>query len=242
MKRFREDGLSKPRALTPTVRRLIVHRAITQRQIPRDYLAHELIREITEAGDVPPTLDTMKRYISKARNAHNPLDQPWTLACCSQYPALFPPDTIPAIIHQKDCISDVQSDISYKEIFGLNISDLSIRCAIWIARLHPVIQHLTPRLMIDDEPLPSTYLFVVASTYAMAEMASEILGQERFDSHDLDSALFAGDTRSFMRIALRICAATAKPCRTPHNCDSCDYMKLPDLPGTCIPKRKEASK
>ena len=242
MKRSREDGLAKPRALTPTVRRLIVHRAISQRQTPRDYLAHQLIREITEAGDVAPTLETMKRYISKARNAHNPLDQPWTLACCSHYPALFPPDTIPAIIHQKHCTSEVQSDLSYKEIFGVNISDFSIRCAIWIARLHPVIQHLTPKLMIDDQPLPSTYLFVVASTYAMAEMASEILGQDHFDSQDLDIALFAGDTRSFMRITLSMYLATTKPCRTPDNCDSCDYMKLPALPGTCIPRRKEAPK
>lgn len=244
MKRIREDGLPKPRALTPTVKRLIVHRAITQRQFPREYLANELIREINEAGEIPPTLDTIKRYISKARNARNPIDEPWTLACCSEYAAFFPPESIPIIIYSKDCISQLESDTEYKykKSFGVSMSDISIRCAIWMIRLQPIIEHLSPKLMIEDEPLPSTYPFVIASTYSMAEMASEILGEDHFDSHDLDNALFAGDSRAFMRIAVKMFWATAKPCKNNNNCDSCDYAKVPGITGICIPKRKEGSK
>jgi hypothetical protein len=245
MKRIREDGLPKPRALTPTVKRLIVYRATTQRQVPREYLANELIKEINQAREKPPSLETIKRYISKARNVRNPIDEPWTLASCSQYPAFFPPESIPIIIYYKDCLSQLESDTEYKykEFFGVSMSDISIRCAIWIIRLQPIIEHLSPKLMIEDEPLPSTYPFVIASTYAMAEMASEILGEAHFDSYDLDNALFSGDIRAFMLIAAKMFMATAKPCKNNNNCDSCDYVKLPSpLQHICVPKRKDGSK
>lgn len=244
MKRIREDGLPKPRALTPTVKRLIVHRATTQRQLPREYLAHELISEIKEAGEIPPTPDTIKRYISKARNAHNPLDEPWTLSSCSDYPTFFPPDSIPIILHYKDCLDQLppEAQRTHKEFFGLPMSDIPIRHAIWIVRLQPIINHLSPKLMIDDEPLPDTFPLVIAAMYAMTEMASELLGEGHFDSHDLDNALFAGDLPAFMTIVAKSFAATSEPCRNNNNCHSCDYAKLPGVRGICVRKRKEASK
>ena len=237
-------GPYKPRALKPTVRRLIVHRAISQPKVPRQFLAKQLIKEIKKAGEIPPTLDTAMRYISKARNTRNPLDEPWTLACCSEYAAFFLPESIPTIIYYKDCLSQLESDTKYKykKFFGVSMSDISIRCAIWMIRLQPIIEHLSPKLMIEDEPLPSTYPFVIASTYSMAEMASEILGEDHFDSHDLDDALFAGDIRAFMLIAAKMFWATAKPCKNNNNCDSCDYIKVPGTIGICMPKRKEGSK
>ena len=242
MKRTREDGLPKPRALTPTVKRLIVYRAITQRQVPREYLANELIREITEAGEIPPTLETIKRYVSKARNARNPIDEPWTLACCSEYAAFFPPECIPIIIDYKDYLSHLESDSEYKKFFGISMSSISIRGAIWIMRLKPIIDHLSPKLMIEDEPLPYTFPIVIAAAYSLAEMASEILGEHHFDSHDLDNALFAADIRAFLRIAAKMFSATTKPCHNNNNCDSCDYVKVPGITGRCIPKPKEGSK
>jgi len=241
MKRKREDGLPKPRSLTPTVRRLIVHRATTQRHIPRDYLANELIKEIKEAGEKPPTLETTKRYISQARNSRNPLDEPWTLACCSEYSSFFPPESIPIIIHYKDHLVHVESNIGYdyKQFFAFPLSAISIRCAIWIIRLKPIIKYLSPKLWLDGEPPPPDLDLVVAMTYSMAEMASEILREDHFDSYDLDNALFSGDIRLFFLIAAKMHWATAKPCEDNTNCDSCDYVKVPGLKGICIPKRKE---
>jgi len=243
MKRIREDGLPKPRALTPTVKRLIVHRAISQRHFPREYLANELIKEINEAGEKPPTLETVKRYISKARNARNPLDEPWTLACCSDYPQFFPPESIPIILYYKDALTQMESDpqYPYKQFFDPPLSAISIRWAIWTVRLEPLIKHLFPKLMIDDEPLPDTFPFVIAMTYAMAELASELLHEDHFDSRDLDNALFTGDTRTFMAIAAMMFSATTKPCHNNNNCDSCDYVKLPWTKGLCMSKLKEAS-
>jgi len=244
MKRVREDGLAKPRALTPTVRRLIVHRATTQRQVPRDYLANELITEITQAGEKPPTLDTLKRYISKARNAHNPLDEPWTLASCSQYPAFFPPQSIPTIVRYKDYLAQVESEdpIDYKQFLRHPVSAISIRCAIWIVRLQPIIEDLSEKLTIHGEPPPPTFPLFMAAIYEMAEMTSQILGEDHFDSYDLDNALFAADMRALDQIAARTFLATTKPCHNNNDCDSCDYVKLPGFKRICVPKRKEASK
>ena len=243
MKRIREDGLPKPRALTPSVKRLIVHRATTQRQLPREYLANELISEIKQAGEIPPTLDTIKRYISKARNTHNPLDQPWTLACCSQYPQYFPPQSIPTIIHQKNLVAQNESKFPYdhQAFFGLPLSAISIRTAIWIVRLQPILEHLAPKFPIQDEPPPPDLVVVIAAMYAMAEMATEILGEDHFDSYDLDTALLACDFPALGQIADRMFWATAKPCHNNNNCDSCDYVKLPWRKGVCIRKRKEGS-
>ena len=240
----REDGLPKPRALSPTVKRLIVHRATTQRQIPRDYLANELSKELQQAGEKPPTPETIKRYISRARNARNPLDEPWTLACCSHYPAFFPPESIPIIIHYKDDMAQIESSLGfdYKQFFAFPLSAISIRWAIWIVRLKPTIKSLSPKLWLDGDPPPPDLDFVIAITYAMAEMASEILGEDHFDSYDLDNALLSGDIRLFFLIAAKMRWATAKPCDDNTKCDSCDYVKLPGLKGICIPKRKEVSK
>ena len=239
-----QERPSKPRALKPSVRRLIALRAITQRQVPRPFLANQLIKQIEEDGEIPPTLDTTMRYISKARNSRNPLDEPWTLACCSNYPQFFPPETIPIILHYKDALTQMESDpeYPYKQFFDPPLSAISIRWAIWTLRLQPLIKHLSPKLMIDDEPLPDTFPFVIAMTYAMAELASDLLREGHFDSRDLDNALFAGDTRTFMAIAAKMFFATGKPCHNNNNCDSCDYVKVPRLTGICIPKRTESSK
>ncbi len=232
---------SKPGKLNPSIKRLIVHRAITQRNVPREFLANELIKEITEAGEIPPALETAKRYISKARNTDNPIDKTWTLACCSEYASFFPPESIPILIDYKHCLSHIESDIEYGKIFGVSMSDISIRCAIWIVRLKPIIEHLSPKLMIGNEPLPFTYPVVIAMMYSMAEMAYEILGEDHFDSSDLDNALFAGDIRTLSRLVNIMSSATAKPCVRDSNCESCNYIKVP---GTrmCIPKRKEGEK
>ena len=232
----------KPGKLNPSIKRLIVHRAITQRNVPREFLANELIKEITEAGEIPPAFETAKKYISKARNTDNPIDEPWTLACCSEYASFFPPESIPIIIDYKNLVSHEESDVEYQKIFGISMSDISIRCAIWIIRLKPIIEHLSPKLMIENEPLPFAYPIVIGMLYASAEMASEILGEDHFDSSDLDNALFAGDIRTLSRLVNIITLATTKPCKRNSDCESCDYVKVPGITGMCIPKRKEGEK
>lgn len=80
----------KPRELKPSVKQYLFTEAIRQRKVPRELLANRLIRELEESHEIPPTLETAKRYISKARNAHNPIDQPWTLGACKEYSSFSP--------------------------------------------------------------------------------------------------------------------------------------------------------
>ena len=120
------------------------------------------------------------------------------------------------------------------------MSEFEIRVAIWIIRLKPIIDHLSPKLMIDNEPLPFTYPVVIAWMYSIAEKAYEILGED-FDSSDLDNALFAGDFSTLSKLVNVTFSATSRPCLRNHNCKSCDHL---EIPGTkmCIPKRKEGAK
>ncbi len=108
--------------LKPFVKKLIFSRAINQRNIPRDFLARALIKEIKEAGEISPSLETAIRYISDARNKYKPLDEPWTTDVCSEYASDFPPESIPYLLQLW------RYSIHLDEVF-------TIRHAIWAARL-----------------------------------------------------------------------------------------------------------
>ena len=91
---MQEKDRRKPGKLKPSIKRFIFQEAIRQRNVPRELLAHRLIKEIDESGELAPSLETTKRYISKARNSDNPIDQPWTLGACRDYPTFFPPSSL----------------------------------------------------------------------------------------------------------------------------------------------------
>jgi hypothetical protein len=232
---------TKPRALKPSIKQLIVNRAITQRKIPREFLANELIKEIEELGEIAPTLETTKRYISKARNTENPLDEPWTIACCSEYNTFFPPDSIPFLISCKQWLRNVlkEPDVEYREIFGLSMSDFSIRQAIWMVRLKPLIEKTFAEDMAKDENARLSHLFIIPNIYVMAEITCEILN-EHFTSAGLDSALASRDLDSLARITGLGLLAASKPTNCNGDCESCKYMKIPGFKTLCMPKpRKE---
>jgi len=140
-------------------------------------LANTLIKEIEEIGEIPPSFETAKRYISKARNSANPIDEPWSIACCSEYSAFFPPDSIPVLMSYKQWVyelSKVSKDShdeykEYKNLFGISMSDISIRHAIWIIRLKPLIEKTFADLMANDENVRLGYPFIIAMIYSIAE-------------------------------------------------------------------------
>lgn len=119
-----EEKKQRSKNLTPSVKKLVFSRAINQRNIPRYFLAKSLIKEIMEAGEVYPSLETAVRYISDARNADNPLDKPWTTEVCSDldYTSYFPPESIPYLLQLW------RYSVHLDEVF-------TVRHAIWAARL-----------------------------------------------------------------------------------------------------------
>ena len=216
MQGIREDGLPKPRALTPTVKRLIVHRAITQRQVPREYLANDLIREITELGEIPPTLETIKRYISKAKNAVNPIDKPWTLGACRDYPTLFPPGSLLFLMKMQ------QENKTYVDVFtNTRWPGFSIRKAMWIVRLQPLIkEYFKP----DDVKEEYMILANVAEAYSIAETTSEIMGEPAFDTSDLDDSVCSQNLENIFLFGFSGFKNTSSICEG--DCDSCKYIPV----------------
>jgi len=195
---------AKPRELNPSVKRLIYYRAITQRKIPREFLANELIKEINEAGEIPPSLETAKRYISKARNIDDPIDKPWSLAVLNR---LHEWDIFDINADAIECIMKVQYyvDNDFREYWSGKIKEntkkgdpeidqalitdeliakaqgqypiLTIRQAKWVARLY--------RLQSDN----IHRLYFTALLYSNYEIVSEISGTS-FNTEILDRALF----------------------------------------------------
>jgi len=246
MNKHFEEKRTRPRELKPAVKILIYQRAITQRKIPREFLANQLINEIEESGEIPPSLETAKRYISKARNADNPLDEPWSIGCCSEYSSFFPPDSIPVLMNYKQWIhglSKLSKDAhdkyeEYKNLFGLSMSDISIRQAMWIVRLEPLTKNVFADEMAKDENLRFCYPFFVAMVYDIAQTACEILN-ERFTSTVLDSALASADLDTLARIGGLGIIASSKPSNCDYNCEYCKYMRVPGSKIYCMPKSKK---
>jgi len=213
----REDGLPKPRALKPAVKRLIASRAITQRQVPRDYLAHQLIKEIKEARETtPPTLETIKRYISAARNARNPIDEPWTLGACRDYPTLFPPSSLLFLMKMQE------ESKTFVDIFtNIRSQGYSIRKAMWIVRLQPLVKEYFGPDDVKDEHM---ILANIAEAYSFAERTSEIMGEPAFNTADLDDSLCSQNLDNIFLFGPFGYRNTSSICEG--DCDSCKYVPI----------------
>ena len=246
MEKKTRSSPSKPRELTPSVRQLIIQRAINQRKIPREFLAHEIIKEIKDMGEIPPSFETCKRYISQARNNYNPLDNPWNLACCSQYSSFFPPDSIPFLV---DCKQFIEREMAtynklFTEMYGSPMSSFSIRIVIWMVRLKPLIEKIFADEIAKFEDSIYGLVFIFANIYGSNEIACEILGIVPFDSSVLDDALVSRDFKKLGKINSLALFATSKPIKEcDHNCEPCKYYPIPWRKGFCILKiKKESSK
>jgi len=179
----------KPRSLKPSVKRLIYTWAVKERKVPREFLANQLIKEIEESHEIPPTLETAMRYISAARNTKNPIDKPWSLGACRDYPQYFPPSSIPFLMEY------LSVDVVYSEDYGdyHQKYKFTIRDAIWMVRLESVIEKYIPT---DNDEFT---IFAISGIYSSAELASETMGDEKFDSTELDSYLYNGDLDALLQ-------------------------------------------
>jgi len=237
---------TKPRELTPTVKRLIYQRAINERQVPREYLANSLIKEITEAGEIPPTLEVTKRYISKARNSSKYIDEPWTIGACSEFNAYFPPESISFLVECIQFFIKPSSEYTPKEIefekkWGHSPYDFSIRVCMWIVRLKPLIDKIYADQISKVESARIGLPVSIATIYALAEMTSEIMDEDHFNTADLDASLISQDLNSFASKAGCFVRQSAKEHKCDLNCESCKYEKS-GIGNLCHPKRKEGVK
>ena len=213
---MQEKNTQKLGKLKPSIKRFIFQESIKQRNIPRDFLAHWLIKQIDETGELPPGLETTKRYISKARNSDNPIDQPWTLGACRDYPTFFPPSSLLFLVKMQE-----EAKTFVNVFTNIRSRGFSIRVAMWIVRLQPLIkEYFQP----DDFKEENMYLFNVAQAYSTAEKTSEIMGETAFDSNDLDDSVCSRNLDNIFLFGFSGVKNTSSICEG--DCDSCKYVPL----------------
>ena len=112
-----------------------------------------------------PGESAIQKYKQEAelRNSPSPLDQPWHLGTLGKYP--LPPEAIPYII----AIQEANKAFTSTRV-------ISIRQAIWISRLHPLVKELD-------------LLSRIAWQYAFYERVSEIAGTGDFITSEYDKLL-----------------------------------------------------
>lgn len=213
---MQEKERQKPGKLKLSIKRFIFQEAIRQSNVPRELLANRLIKEIEESNELAPTLETAKRYISKARNAVNPIDEPWTLGACRDYPTFFPPSSLLFLTKMQ------QEAKTFVDVFtNIRNRGFSIRTAMWIVRLQPLIEeYFKP----DDFKEEDMILFNVAQAYSAAERTSEIMGEQSFDSGDLDDSVCSKNLENIFLFGYIGFKNTSSICQG--DCGSCKYVPI----------------
>ncbi len=188
--------------IRPVVKKTIYSHALKNKNTPRQALAVELRHLIEEMGELVPSEETIIKLISQARNnPDSPIDAGWSLGALSEYP--IPTDALPMVmsIWERRITQDDTDEY------------LTIREALWVARLYKLIELYKPRHVPPDvrdalqsrgwkaenswpvselareitvENLVDDY----ASTYAGYEQLSEMEG-EPFYSSELDLHIYS---------------------------------------------------
>lgn len=132
------------------------------------------------------------------------LDTPWSIGTLAQYP--IPPEALSAVLRafyaerRTDSATDEYFRIGYE--FG-NETYLTIRQALWIARLSPLFKY--PTFVVSASPeediaqyarfnLVTAKLVHWAHMYALEERMTEIMGKPLDTSHlDIGFYIHAGD-------------------------------------------------
>ena len=213
---MQSENTQKLGKLKPSIKRFIFQEAIRQRNVPRELLAHRLRKEIDESRELAPSLETTKRYISKARNSDNPIDEHWTFGACRDYPTFFPPSSLLFLTKMQ------QETKRYVDIVTeTRDPGFSIRTAIWIVRLQSLIEHyFNP----DDFQQEWQILTTIAESYSAAERTSEIMGETAFDSGDLDDSVCSQNLENVLLFGYIGFKNTSRICNG--DCDSCKYIPI----------------
>lgn len=163
----------------------------------REVLAEELVEKL---GDKSPSLETLKKLISQARN-HPPdkLDTPWTIGACLKYD--IPDFAIPMLIEiQRRTKAGTPLNIpqanpqKQKAIDNANKQgerEPTIRQARWFARLYHSLEMVIEETKLNKPPIWKQGIhFIIASQYAERERVSEMLGKDYPDTSELDKLYF----------------------------------------------------
>jgi len=194
--------------IKPAVKKTIYSHALKYKNTPRQALAVELRHLIEEMGELVPSEETIIKLISQARNnPDSPIDDTWSLGTLSEYP--IPTDALPMVM-----------SIRSRRIWQRDADEyLTIREALWVARIYKLIEISKPRSVPPDVndvlyelyreadtlgkelnswPISKLVHEITvealvddwASAYAIYEMISEEEGKP-FNSSELDNHIYS---------------------------------------------------
>jgi len=165
------------RRISEKMRDEIIEAALEDENISRKDLA--LILE-NRYGDKTPSLDTLERMISQARN-HPPssLDNPWSLGSCLEKGI------------SADVIVPIQRQCLHYGRF------LTTRRARWYSVLHPVLFPLLERAYPEQEEENQIRLLQIASFYTHAEQIAKSKKECYPDTRGLDNTFIFSQDISF---------------------------------------------
>ena len=165
-KRIKGAGLSRGLWISRPVKYTIAREAFVDRLEPRTVVAVRLEGIIREMGVAVPDRGTLEKEISKARGRPSPLDNPWSLADLVYNP--IPPQALLAVLGAYEAVRISSGQIDRR---------LTIRQALWVARLHALF------------PADLVLVLRFAEEYAATERIYEAVGGQRFETSSEDADL-----------------------------------------------------
>lgn len=189
----RKDN-ARPKAMKPSIKSLIAKRAIENPTLDRTILANQIIDEINNMGEIPPTIDTTIHYISDFRGKLTE-DKPWNTATLKEEPISY--EALPWLM----AIQEWRKEYISKP--------LTIREAKWFNRLfgfkaifNPFARF--PELKTSDNPsLINTWTYNLIATfaqfYARKEKIDTIAGIKEPDYSDLDDNITKGNFQAIFK-------------------------------------------
>lgn len=163
--------------IKPYIKQLIYAKALENKGITRLALAVELRNLIVEMGEIPPTEETMIKLISEGRNLpYTAEDKPWSVAASVRY-GLSPEAS-------KDLFDIWRASLALDR-------PISIRQAKWIVYIRNLYhQDISTGNVYSDKVNRNLWLIRQSWLYSILERASQIMGEQNFDTTDPDAASF----------------------------------------------------
>ncbi len=159
--------------IKPVVKNTIYSYALKHKDTPRQALAVELRHLIEEMGEIVPSEETMIKLISQRRNhPDSPTDVLWSLGSLPEYP--IPIDALPMVM-----------SICVRRIMQYDDDDfLTIREALWVARLYKLIELNKPKHIPPDvQDAIRSRDWKDENSWPLSELASEITVEDLVDDY-----------------------------------------------------------
>jgi hypothetical protein len=207
--------------VTEAVEKRVAALLVQDREYTAKELKREVEKSLKKDGKnykfTERTYNNIKNRILPNISSNNPLDKEWSLGACEEY--RIPNSLVPLLIEYSKLISRARqldkqyfSDEKFRTSLEAHIiewpvdmedipTSMTIRQVRWMSHLNALVEKLREKYKNDEidskltlrKYAPFWLLYQVAEVYADMEKISESLGNEHFDTTEIDDLLFNQD-------------------------------------------------